>query len=52
MGIWKKLFQPKKCAMCGKKPVNPNYYYNDHDEKVPVCYKCVTYAERRSFRKV
>ncbi|ENH96209.1 hypothetical protein J416_11917 [Gracilibacillus halophilus YIM-C55.5] len=48
----KRLFTTQKCAVCNNKPVDPTYYYNDNGEKVPVCFTCVTYAERRAFRKV
>ncbi|MFS1514040.1 hypothetical protein VQL36_16580 [Chengkuizengella sp. SCS-71B] len=47
----KKLFAPKKCAICGKKAIDASKYYNDTSEPVVVCRKCTEYAERRAFRK-
>lgn len=47
----KKLVQPQKCAICHNKLERPTTYYNDRNEQVKVCYKCVPYAERRAYRK-
>ncbi|MGV2621973.1 UNVERIFIED_CONTAM: hypothetical protein N8J90_12325 [Halobacillus marinus] len=41
----------KRCVICGRKPVDPSRYYNDEGRAVVVCRTCVTYAERRAFRK-
>ncbi len=51
MKFLSRIFRRKSCGVCGKKPVKPSYYYNDKDEKIPVCYKCVEYAERRAYQK-
>jgi len=40
-----------KCAICGKKAVEPRKYYNDRGKPIRVCRMCVPYAERRAFRK-
>ncbi|SET99595.1 hypothetical protein SAMN05421676_11386 [Salinibacillus kushneri] len=52
--MWQRLknvWKPKRCAICKKKAEKPTTYYNDQGESVPVCFKCVPYAERRAFRK-
>jgi hypothetical protein len=47
----KKILGLQKCFICHNKAEQPRYYLNDAGEKVPVCYKCVSYAERRALRK-
>jgi predicted SprT family Zn-dependent metalloprotease len=42
-------FKPSRCAVCGRKPVQPQRYVNDRGEPVLVCRKCTEYAERRAF---
>ena len=44
------VFQ-KKCAICKKKAKQPRKYYSDLQKPIIVCINCVTYAERRAFRK-
>ncbi|MDF2924571.1 MAG: hypothetical protein K0R57_3485 [Paenibacillaceae bacterium] len=44
------LFQ-SKCAICGKKAVQPRKYLNPQGKAVKVCSLCVPYAERRAYRK-
>lgn len=50
-GFFRRLFGLDKCMICKKKPIRPHYYLNDAGDRQPVCYKCVTYAERRAYRK-
>jgi hypothetical protein len=40
-----------KCAVCGKKAVEPRKYFDDKAKPIKVCKNCVPYAERRAFRK-
>ncbi|WP_202407114.1 hypothetical protein [Pseudalkalibacillus hwajinpoensis] len=46
-GFFGRLMGLEKCMICKKKPVRPQYYLDDEDNRKPVCYKCVSYAERR-----
>ncbi|MBM7573483.1 hypothetical protein JOC48_004047 [Aquibacillus albus] len=46
------LFGRKKCYICKGKAERAQTYENDNGEKILVCYKCVTYAERRAFKKL
>ncbi|WP_171038141.1 hypothetical protein [Aquibacillus sediminis] len=48
---FKRLMQPKTCAICHNKLERSQDYMNDAGETISVCYKCVPYAERRAFRK-
>lgn len=45
------LFGSGKCAICGKKAIQPRKYNNQAGKPVKVCVNCVMYAERRAFRK-
>ncbi|MBP1968396.1 hypothetical protein J2Z83_000488 [Virgibacillus natechei] len=52
MANWlKRILGMEKCYICNNKAVKPRMYINDEGEKVPVCFKCVTYAERRAMKK-
>jgi len=44
----------KKCYLCNAKvtEVETRIYLDDSNKKIYCCYKCVTYAERRAFRKI
>jgi hypothetical protein len=44
------LFGSKKCAICQQKAEEPRKYFDDKGKPIVVCYKCVSYAERRAFR--
>lgn len=45
-----KLFGAK-CAICKKKLIRPTSYLDDRGSVIKVCFKCVSYAERRAYRK-
>ena len=47
----KHLFYSKPCAICNKKPTQPQNYIDDQGRNVLVCRQCVPYAERRAMRK-
>lgn len=47
----KKLFKTETCMICKQKPIRPQYYLDEEDNRKPVCFKCVSYAERRAYRK-
>ncbi len=49
--FFQKLLGWEKCMICKKKPTRAHYYLDDEDNRKPVCYKCVSYAERRAYRK-
>lgn len=41
----------QKCAICKGKMVSPTAYIDDKGKAIKVCYKCLSYAERRAYRK-
>ncbi|MCA0972142.1 hypothetical protein LCM20_16160 [Halobacillus litoralis] len=51
MNCLKRWLTPKSCAICNKKPKDPERYVDDAGREVLVCRKCVGYAERRAMRK-
>ncbi|WP_377890639.1 hypothetical protein [Alkalihalobacillus sp. R86527] len=46
-----RFFGKNKCLICKQKPIRPQYYLDEENVRKPVCYKCVSYAERRAYRK-
>jgi uncharacterized OB-fold protein len=50
MIIFSKIFGAK-CAVCGKRAMQPRNYLDDKGRPIKVCASCVPYAERRAFRK-
>ncbi|MCT2537745.1 hypothetical protein NC661_12650 [Aquibacillus koreensis] len=46
-----RIFSKRRCYICNQKPQQAQKYIDDQGNEVLVCYKCVTYAERRALRK-
>ncbi|ADU29171.1 hypothetical protein Bcell_0895 [Evansella cellulosilytica DSM 2522] len=46
-----KLFG-EKCTICKHKCKKPSKYMDDIGNEMKVCVKCVSYAERRAYRKI
>jgi hypothetical protein len=51
MLTWLKGLFAKSCDLCKKTTRSPRMYLDERGKRVKVCELCVTYAERRAFRK-
>ena len=51
MFAWLKGMFSKNCDLCKKTTRSPRIYFDDRGNRVKVCELCVTYAERRAYRK-
>ncbi|SDI53696.1 hypothetical protein SAMN04488123_10335 [Natribacillus halophilus] len=45
-------FRKKRCHFCKMSTPYMRDYYDEHDNRVVVCEKCLEYAERRAFRRI
>ncbi len=52
MFSWLFSWMKSKCYICKSAAKAPRQYLDDRGQRIVVCQKCMSYAERRAYRKI